>query len=210
MRIIPALLIPAATVALSACAIPPPAGPTVMALPGHDKDFAAFQQDDMGCRQYAWQQTGGGAPGVAAAQSGVGSAAAGTLLGAAAGAAIGAASGAPGVGAAIGAATGLIAGSAVGANNAAATAGGVQQAYDISYGQCMVAHGNSVQAPPAGYAGYPYPGGYPYPAYAYGGYPYGYYAAPIAVGFGWGWGGGWGWHGGGGWGWHGGGGGWHH
>lgn len=212
MRIIPALLIPAGTVALSACAVPPPAGPTVMALPGQGKDFAAFQQDDMGCRQYAWQQTGSGAPGVAAGQNAVGTAAAGTVLGAAAGAAIGAASGAPGVGAAIGAATGLIAGTAVGSNNAAATAGGVQQAYDISYGQCMVAHGNSVQAPPPGYAGYPYPG-YAYPAYGYGygGYPYGYYAPTLAVGFGWGWGwgGGWGWHGGG-WGWHGGGGGWHH
>ena len=63
--------------------------------------------------------------------------------GAAAGAAIGAASGAAGAGAAIGAGAGLLAGSAVGANNAAATYGGVQQLYDISYTQCMTAQGNT-------------------------------------------------------------------
>lgn len=199
------IIIPAATLALSACAVPPPAGPTVMALPGQGKDFAAFQQDDMTCRQYASVQTGGTAPGVAASQSAVGTAAAGTALGAAAGAAIGAASGAAGAGAAIGAATGLIAGTAIGANNANATYAGVQQAYDIGYSQCMVAHGDSVQAPPVNYAaGYPYPYPYPYPAYPYG-YPYGYYAPSLAIGFGWG--GGWGWGGHwGGWG----GGGWHH
>jgi len=204
------IIIPAATMALSACAVPPPAGPTVMALPGQGKDFAAFQQDDMTCRQYAWAQTGGVAPGVAASQSAVGTAVAGTALGAAAGAAIGAASGAAGPGAAIGAATGLIAGTAIGANNANAAYGSVQQAYDVSYSQCMVAHGDSIQAPPVNYAGgYPYP--YAYPAYPYGGYPYGYpyglYAPSIAFGFGWGsgWGWGHGWHGGG---WHGGG--WHH
>jgi len=208
MRIAPALIIPIATAALGACAVPPP-GPSVMALPGQGKDFATFQQDDMTCRQYAWQQTGGASPGVAASQSAVGSAAAGTLLGAAAGAAIGAAAGAAGPGAAIGAATGLIAGTAVGSNNAAAAYGSVQQAYDVSYSQCMIAHGDTVQAPPTNYASYPYP----YPAYPYG-YPYGgyyapgYYAPSVAIGLGWGWGGGWGWHGGG---WHGGGwGGWHH
>jgi OmpA family protein len=187
------IIIPAATVALSACAVPPPAGPTVMALPGQGKDFAAFQQDDMTCRQYAWAQTGGASPGVAASQSAVGTAVAGTALGAAAGAAIGAASGAAGPGAAIGAATGLIAGTAIGANNASATYGSVQQAYDVSYSQCMVAHGDSIQAPPVNYAGgYPYPYAYPYPAYPYG-YPSGFYAPSIAFGFGWGGGWGWGW-----------------
>jgi hypothetical protein len=200
MRTAPALLIPIATVALSACAVPPPPGPSVMALPGQGKDFTAFQQDDGACRQYAWEQTGGTSPGVAASQSAVGSAAVGTALGAA------------GPGAAIGAATGLIAGTAVGTNNAAATYGSVQQAYDVSYTQCMIAHGDTVQAPPVTYASYPYP--YPYPAYPYG-YPYGgyygagYYGPTLAVGFGWGWGGGWGWRGGG-WGWHGDGWGWHH
>lgn len=198
--------------ALSACAVPPPAGPSVMALPGQGKDFAAFQQDDITCRQYAVQQTGGASPGVAATNSAVGSAAVGTALGAAAGAAIGAAAGAAGPGAAIGAGAGLLAGSAIGSNNAAAAYGGVQQLYDVSYTQCMTAHGDTVQPPPSAYAGYPYPA-FPYSAYPtpYPFYPYGYYGGAFlpsfAIGFG---GGGWGWHRG--WGWHGGGWGghWHH
>jgi hypothetical protein len=168
-----------------------------MALPGQGKDFAAFQQDDATCRDYAWQQTGGTSPGGAASQSAVGSAAIGTALGAAAGAAIGAASGAAGAGAAIGAGAGLLTGSAIGLNTAAASYGGVQQHYDVSYTQCMTAHGNAVQAPPAGYAGYPYP--YAYPAYPYGyAYPgyYGpaFYGPSVAIGFS----SGWGWHGSGG------------
>ena len=151
------LLVPGIALALNACVVAPPPGPSVMALPGQGKNFEAFQQDDGACRQYAWQQTGGASPEAAASQSAVGSAVVGTALGAATGAAIGAASGAAGAGAAIGAGAGLLAGSAVGANNAAATYGGVQQLYDIGYAQCMTAHGNSVQAAPTGYAGYPYP-----------------------------------------------------
>ena len=161
MHRVAVLLVPGIALVATACAVPPPAGPSVMALPGQGKNFEAFQQDDVACRQYAWQQTGGAAPGAAASQSAVGSAVVGTALGAAAGAAIGAASGAAGAGAAIGAGAGLLAGSAVGANNAAATYGGVQQLYDISYTQCMTAQGNTVQAPPT-YAAYPYPS-YPYP-----------------------------------------------
>lgn len=206
MRSIITLVVPTTALALSACAVAPPPGPSVMALPGQGRSFAAFQQDDFACRQYASQQTGGASPGVAATNSAVGSAVVGTALGAAAGAAIGSVGGAAGAGAAIGGATGLLAGSAIGANNAAAAYGGVQQAYDVNYTQCMVARGNSVQAPPTGYAAYPYP----YPAYPYGyAYP-GFYGAPyfapsVVVGFGggWGWGGG-GWRGGG-WGWRGGG-----
>ena len=142
----------AAAFSLGACTVAPPSGPSVMALPGQGKSFEAFQQDDVACRQYAWQQTGGASPGAAASQSAVGSAVVGTALGAAAGAAIGSVSGAAGAGAAIGGATGLLAGSAVGANNASAAYGGVQQLYDVSYTQCMYAHGDTVQAPPAGYA----------------------------------------------------------
>jgi hypothetical protein len=170
-----------------------------MALPGQGKDFAAFQQDDAICRDYAFHQTGGTSPAAAASQSAVGSAAVGTALGAAAGAAIGAASGAAGPGAAIGAGAGLLAGSAVGLNTAAASYGGVQQYYDVSYTQCMIAHGNTVQPPPTGYAGYPYP--YPSYPYPYAAYPYGYaypgyygpgFVAPsVSIGFS----SGWGWHG---------------
>jgi hypothetical protein len=171
-----------------------------MALPGPGKSFEAFQQDDMVCRQYAAQQTGGVSPATAATQSGVGSAVVGTAVGAGLGAAIGSFSAAAGPGAAIGAAAGLLAGSAIGANNAAAAYGSVQQYYDVNYTQCMFAHGNTVQPPPSGFASYPYP--YPAFPYAYPGY-YGpaFFAPSVVVGFG----GGWGWHGGG---WHGGG--WHH
>jgi hypothetical protein len=207
-RVAPPLAL-AITVSLGACAVAPPAGPSVMALPAQGKSFEVFQQDDVACRQYAWQQTGGASPGAAASQSAAGSAVLGTALGAAAGAAIGSVSGAAGAGAAIGGATGLVAGSAIGANNAAAAYGGVQQLYDVSYTQCMYARGNTVQSPPVGYAAYPAYPAYPYP---YAGY-YGptLYAPSVVVGVG----GGWGWRGGGyyGRGWRGGGwrrGGWYH
>ncbi len=169
-----------------------------MALPGQGKNFASFQQDDIACRQYAAQQTGGVPPDVAATNSAVGSAAIGTALGAAAGAAIGAASGAAGPGAAIGAGAGLLAGSAFGANNAAVAYGGVQQLYDVSYTQCMTGHGDTVQPLPSAYAGYPYPA-YPYPPYPapYPFYPYGYYGPAVLPSFAIGFGSGWGWHGGG-------------
>lgn len=182
------LLIPTLGVALNACATPPPSGPSVMALPGQGKSFEAFQQDDIACRQYAWQQIGGTAPSAAASQSAVGSAVAGAALGAAVGAAIGAAGGAAGTGAAVGAGAGLLAGSAIGANNAAAAYGSVQQYYDVSYTQCMVAHGDIVQPPPGSYA-YPYP----YAAYPYGPAYYGGFYPSVVFGFG----GGWGWGGGG-------------
>ncbi len=194
MRRVTLLLVSAATLSLGGCVAAPPPGPSVMALPGQGKNLEAFQQDDAACRQYAWQQTGGASPGAAASQSAAGSAVVGTALGAAAGAAIGAASGAAGAGAAIGAGAGLLAGSAIGANSAAAAYDNVQQYYDVSYTQCMIAHGDSVQPPPTGYAAYPYP---PYPYGAYPGY-YGptFFTPSVAIGFGggWGWGGrGWGW-----------------
>jgi hypothetical protein len=176
--------------ALSACAVAPPQGPSVMALPPQGKPFEAFQQDDGICRGFATQQTGGASAAQAANNSAVGSAVLGTALGAAAGAAIGSVGGAVGAGAAIGGATGLLAGSAIGAGNAQAAGGNVQARYDTAYTQCMYSKGNTVQSAPSGYAsGYGYPGygyGYPYPYY--GG---GYYGPAVVVGGGWGWGGGW-------------------
>jgi hypothetical protein len=217
-RLIATLAGTAGVLAVNACAVAPPAGPTVMALPGQGKTFPQFQHDDYTCRGYAAQQTGYQQPGQAGTNAAVGSAVLGTALGAAAGAAIGAAAGNPGAGAAIGAATGLVGGSAVGANNAYASEAGLQQRYDIAYTQCMYANGNTVQSPPPAYAGYPaygYPVGPYYGAgyYGPGFYGGGYYGPSVVVGFGggWGWGGGWrrGWGGWGG-GWHGGWGGWHH
>ncbi|MBV8591258.1 MAG: glycine zipper family protein, partial [Acetobacteraceae bacterium] len=159
---------------LADCAVPPPPGPTVMAVPGPNKNAQAFQQDDISCRQYAAAQSGFVSPSQAATQSAVGSAAVGTALGAAGGAAIGAAAGNPGAGAAIGAGSGLVLGSAVGANNAKFSADAVQQVYVSSYAQCMNAKGNSVQPVATAVVPYPYPP-YPYPPY---GYPYAAWGYP--------------------------------
>jgi hypothetical protein len=176
----------AAVLALSACAVAPPQGPSVMALPPQGKSFDLFQQDDGICRGYASQQTGGASAAQAANNSGVGSAVVGTALGAAAGAALGSVGGAVGAGAAIGGATGLLAGSAIGANNAQAAGGDVQARYDTAYTQCMYSKGNTVQSAPSGYArGYGYPAGYGYPGPYYGGY----YGPAVVVGGGWGYGG---------------------
>lgn len=185
--------------ALGACAVAPPSGPTVMALPGKGKSMQAFQQDDYACRQYAFAETGGTTPAQAANNSGVGSAVVGTALGAGVGAALGAVGGNAGAGAAIGGATGLLAGGSIGANNAQASAANVQQRYNMAYTQCMYSRGNSVEAapPPSGYAGYPGYGYPPPPPPGY--YPYGpaYYAPPpaygpsLSIGIGGGWGDDW-------------------
>lgn len=186
-----------ATLALGACAVGPPPGPSIGAVPGKDKSLEAFQQDDAACRQYAAQTMGGVSPADAANQSMANSTVAGTLLGAAAGAAIGAAVGNPAAGAAIGAGSGLVLGSASGAGAADYSAASAQRGYDISYAQCMTSRGDQVaQSPaPGPYAGGPYAGGpsypYPGPGYAYAPYPayypypYPYYPGPfIGVGFG--------------------------
>lgn len=192
---VPSLLTLAATLALGACAVAPPSGPSVMALPPKDKSLADFQKDDMSCRQYASAQIGNISPAEGAQQSAINSAALGTVLGAAAGAAIGAAAGNPGAGAAIGAGSGLLMGSAAGANAAQYSGASLQQRYDIGYSQCMSARGNSVPSMtaggPAGYGGgyaypapAPYPYAYPAPSYYYP-YPYPYYGS-VNIGYGWG------------------------
>jgi hypothetical protein len=194
-RAVPAIGI-VSVLALSACAVAPPQGPSVMALPPQGKSFEVFQQDDYICRGFAGQQTGGANAQQAANNAAVGSAIVGTALGAGVGAALGSVGGAVGAGAAIGGATGLLAGSAIGANNAAAAGGNLQARYDVAYTQCMVSKGDTVQGNPGGYYAEGYPTGY-YPGYAYPGY---YYGGPSVVigggwGWGWGWGRGWGgWH----------------
>ena len=169
--------------ALGACAVQPPTGPSVMALPAKGKSLADFQQDDAACQQYASASIGHGSPAQAANDSAVGSAVLGTAAGAAAGALIGAAAGNPGVGAAIGAGSGLLIGSAAGSANAQLSAGAMQQRYDMHYLQCMSAKGESV---PMTGGGQPYPSGYgsgayapyPYPAYYYRPYYRPYYGYP--------------------------------
>jgi len=123
---------------LSACTTLP-TGPGVLVLPGPGKTFDQFRLEEAYCRQYAFGQIGGVAPSQASSSSGVGSAVAGTSLGAAAGAAFGG-----GEGAAIGAGGGLLAGSLVGTEAARSSGYEAQERYDMSYIQCMYAHGNRV------------------------------------------------------------------
>ena len=165
----------AGVLVLGACTVPPPAGPSVMVMPGKDKTYEAFQSDDYTCRSAASQSIGGGAPGQAAAASQVGSAAVGTGLGAAAGALAGSTVGAVGTGAAIGAGVGLLAGSAAGAGAGQQSYYQMQRAYDMTYVQCMAAKGD--QVPQASTAAYPQPSYYyaPYPRYYYSPYGYSYY-----------------------------------
>jgi hypothetical protein len=165
-------------VSMTACAVVPPTGPAVLALPPEGKDLTRFQQEDTGCRGYAQHQIGYRSPQQAANQNALGSAAAGTALGAAAGAAIGSAAGTAGTGAEIGAGAGLLAGSAVGASNASASAFVLQRQYDIAYAQCMAASGNAVQFPPT----WPYaPYGDAYNAYST--YYDPWFGPPVAFGF---------------------------
>lgn len=189
------LLLPAA------CAIAPPSGPSVLAVPGPNKDLATFEQDEVTCRNYAQWRIGAQSPGGAAGQSTVNGALAGSLLGAAAGAAIGAATGNVGAGAAIGGGSGLLLGSSIGASNGAYAGYDLQRLYDFGYIQCMTAKGDTVQTAqdvPNWQPPYGYPSQYYYPA------PYGYgYPSPFVATFGFGggyYGGGYygrggGWHG---------------
>jgi hypothetical protein len=176
----------AAALTLSACAVAPPSGPRVMALPGAGKDFATYQHEDMICRQFASGQSGGAAGAQAATNNAIGTAVVGTAVGAGIGAALGSLGGQVGTGAAIGGAAGALVGGSAGANSAQYSAADLQQRYDASYTQCMYAHGDTVQSPPGGY----YAGGPgPYPYYGPG-YGPGYYGGPaVVIGTGWGWGG---------------------
>jgi peptidoglycan hydrolase-like protein with peptidoglycan-binding domain len=161
MRISPRILLMAS--GLVGCAVPPPTGPSVMALPAQGKTLAEFQQDDLTCRNYASARISNLSPAQAAQQSGVNSAVLGTLLGTAAGALLGAAGGRAGAGAAVGAGGGLLMGSVAGAGAAHSSSVELQRRYDVAYLQCMAASGESVPTQP--YA--PVPGYYyyaPYPA----------------------------------------------
>ena len=134
--------------ALAACTVHPPSGPSVMALPPQGKSLETFQGEDLMCRGYAEQQIGGVDPAQAGQRSMLGSAAIGTGLGSGVGMALGSLSGAMGAGAAVGGAAGLLMGTAMGANNARASTGNLQQRYDIAYTQCMYSRGNAVQNAP--------------------------------------------------------------
>jgi hypothetical protein len=133
------ILTVATLLALAGC-VSVPSGPSRMSLPGTGKSFDQFRADDHDCRQYASLQSGGTTPDQAASDSGVKSAAVGTVVGAAAGAAIGGSSSAAGVGAGIG----LLGGALAGSGAAHASSYSLQQRYDIGYTQCMYAKGHKV------------------------------------------------------------------
>jgi hypothetical protein len=59
------------TIALCACAVAPPTGPAVVALPPVGKNLAQFQREDTTCRGYAQQQIGSAVGGVNASASAV-------------------------------------------------------------------------------------------------------------------------------------------
>jgi hypothetical protein len=143
----------AATISLAAC-VAPPAAPTIPVVPGPKKTFARFDADQATCQQYAAAQI---SPAVAAANNqAVGGALLGTALGAGLGAGVGAAAGNAGKGAAIGAASGGALGIIGYSGGAPYWQEWLQQQYDVMYGQCMAAHGNSVASfsPPARTAPY--------------------------------------------------------
>ena len=120
-----------------------PSGPSVMALPGGNRNFEEFRTDDNECRVFAANSVGGPSAQQASMDAGAASAVIGTIVGAAAGAAIGGSSS----GAAVGAGSGLLIGSAMGANAAHYSGYSVQQRYDIGYTQCMYAKGHRVPVP---------------------------------------------------------------
>jgi hypothetical protein len=164
----------AATISLAAC-VAPPAAPTIPVAPGPNKTLDRFGADQAACQQYAAAQI---SPAVVAANNqAVGGALLGTALGAGLGAGIGAAAGNAGKGASIGAASGGALGIIGNADGAPFAQESLQQQYDVMYGQCMAAQGNSVASfsPPPGTTPYsgdlpPYYGGPPPPAP--GGAPY--------------------------------------
>jgi len=136
--------------ALGACTVAPPTGPSVVAMPGQGKSFAQFQQDDAYCRNYAFNRNAdAGAKAADATNNTKTTAIAGTLIGAAAGAALGSLGGNVGAGAAIGAGAGLLGGASVAGGNAQGAADSLQGQYDVSYAQCMVGNGETIQQPPA-------------------------------------------------------------
>lgn len=142
---------------LAAC-VSVPSGPDVMALPGTGRSFDDFRQDDVVCRDFAFQQIGGGAREKAANSATLSNAAVGAAVGALAGAAIGGRDGAG-----FGAGTGLLVGSLSGSEAAQYSLRGSQRQYDHAYVQCMYAKGHRVPvsgvytAPPAGSPSIPPP-----------------------------------------------------
>jgi len=125
-----------ALLVLAGCATRP-TGPTVPVMPGPNKPFEVFRDDQILCKDYASSQVGGDAR--RANERALGAAAIGTVLGAGLGAAVGG-----GRGAGIGAASGAAVGTGVGMGSSYDQNMTIQQRYDIAYSQCMYSRGNQV------------------------------------------------------------------
>lgn len=162
-------------VVLIACTPTLPAGPSVAVMPGKNKSFESFQNDNAVCTQYARGQIGVD-PQRNARDEGAAGAVTGAVLGAAAGAALGDSSRAAGAGAG----AGLLLGAAAGNNNAVRSSGQLQRRYDVAYEQCMYAKGNQLpqmEYPRYRSVGYPPPAYYPSRPYYP---PQPYYPAPAS------------------------------
>ena len=131
---VPAVLIPA--LLLGAC-VQTPMGPTVPVMPGPNKTFAEFQNDQAICRSFASQAVRDQAQG--ANLRGLGAAALTTALGAGLGGAIGG-----GSGAGIGAAAGAVGGAGLAGVQSGRVQSSIQAQYDSAFLQCMYSLGNSV------------------------------------------------------------------
>lgn len=121
---------------LGACA-QTPMGPTVQVMPGPNKSFPEFQNDQARCRQFAEQSVSGQARN--ANMRAVGAGALTTALGAGLGAAIGG-----GTGAGIGAASGALGGGGIGAVTSSQANASIQDQYNNAFAQCMFSLGNAV------------------------------------------------------------------
>ncbi len=141
------VVVGAVSLLLASCA-QMPTGPSIAVMPGQNKPFDVFMQDDQLCR--GWAAHSIGIPGHdAAAERMLSSTVAGAAIGAIAGAVAGGDRGA-GTGAAIG----TVIGATAGANQSAVTAFDAQRRYDIAYLQCMYSKGNLV--PTRAYSPYDY------------------------------------------------------
>ena len=133
---------------LAACA-EMPVGPSVAVMPGANKPFDVFVQEDQLCR--GWAAHSIGLPGHdAAAQAMVGSTVAGAAIGAIAGALAG---GDRNVRA--GAAMGTVVGAAAVSSQSVTISWQSQRSYDVAYQQCMYSKGNVVSSYSYGAHRYP-------------------------------------------------------
>lgn len=152
---------------LGACTASVPNSPTVVAMPGHGRNWNEFLADNSTCKNYAASQMpDSGQVAVATHNDSAITSAAGTVIGAGLGAALGSLAGNVGAGAAIGGGIGLLGGMATAGNNTQTTADSLQGRYDVAYAQCMVGHGETIQQPVVPVYVAP-PVYYPPPAYDY-------------------------------------------